>query len=169
MKSEHHRAVTKLWGEQKGLNTKIHITVDLFGMPVRIIVTDGTVADCSKAGELIDGIDADYLLADIGYDTEYVNNLAEDIIHDIENEHEERLKNGYKQKMLLNRNVSIGILKDELIHAILESDTEKQSAMMQSIYGELSRNVVPIRPDRHYERNKSNLRAKYSNTHKRSF
>ena len=41
-------------------------------MPVRVIVTDGTVADCSKACELIDGIDADYLLADRGYDTDVV-------------------------------------------------------------------------------------------------
>lgn len=41
-------------------------------MPVRVIATDGTVADCSKAGELIDGVDADYLLADRGYDTDAV-------------------------------------------------------------------------------------------------
>lgn len=118
--------------------------------------------------ENFSGVKARILEQDI-YSTIYVNNLAEDIIHDVENEHEERLNNGYKHKMMLNRNVSIGILKDELIHAIFESDPEKQAAMMQSIYDELSRNVVPIRPDRHYERNKSNLRAKYSNTHKRSF
>ena len=41
-------------------------------MPVRVIATDGTVADCSKAGDLIDGVDADYLLADRGYDTDAV-------------------------------------------------------------------------------------------------
>ena len=41
-------------------------------MPVRVIITDGTVADCSKAVELIEGIDADYLLADRGYDTDAV-------------------------------------------------------------------------------------------------
>ena len=41
-------------------------------MPIRVIVTDGTVADCSMAGELIDGVDADYLLADRGYDTDAV-------------------------------------------------------------------------------------------------
>ncbi len=41
-------------------------------MPVRVIVTDGTVADCSKAGELIERIDSDYLLADRGYDTDDV-------------------------------------------------------------------------------------------------
>ena len=41
-------------------------------MPVRVIVTDGTVADCSMANELIEGIDAKYLLADRGYDTDNV-------------------------------------------------------------------------------------------------
>ena len=41
-------------------------------MPVRIIITDGTVADCSMADELIEGFDADYLLADRGYDTDRV-------------------------------------------------------------------------------------------------
>ncbi|WP_458462857.1 IS4 family transposase, partial [Paenibacillus sp.] len=118
--------------------------------------------------ENFSGVKARILEQDI-YSTIYVNNLAEDIIHDVEKENEERLKSGYKHKMMLNRNVCIGILKDELIHAIIEADQDKQAAMMQSIYDELSRNVVPIRPDRHYERNKSNLHAKYSNTHKRSF
>ncbi len=47
-------------------------------MPVRVVVTDGTVADCSMAGELIEGIDADYLLADRGYDTDNVLEHAEE-------------------------------------------------------------------------------------------
>jgi transposase len=38
-------------------------------MPVRVIVTAGTVADCKQAIALIDGTFADYLLADRGYDT----------------------------------------------------------------------------------------------------
>ena len=38
-------------------------------MPVRIIVTSGTTADCSQAVALIDGINAQYLLADRGYDS----------------------------------------------------------------------------------------------------
>ena len=47
-------------------------------MPVRAIITDGTVADCSKAGELIEGIDADCLLADRGYDTDTVIEQAKE-------------------------------------------------------------------------------------------
>ena len=38
-------------------------------MPVRMVVTAGTVADCTPAEELIEGIEAEYLLADRGYDT----------------------------------------------------------------------------------------------------
>ena len=41
-------------------------------MPVRVIITEGTVADCSKAGDLIADIEADYLLADRGYDTDAI-------------------------------------------------------------------------------------------------
>src|SRR5215469_9447948 len=38
-------------------------------MPVRISVTSGTVHDCRQAIPLIDGIDAEWLLADKGYDS----------------------------------------------------------------------------------------------------
>ena len=38
-------------------------------MPVRILVTAGTTADCSRALALIDGFTAECLLADRGYDT----------------------------------------------------------------------------------------------------
>lgn len=51
-------AVIKPWQRQKGLNAKIHLAVDAHGMPVRIIVTEGTRADCKEAIHLIKGIDA---------------------------------------------------------------------------------------------------------------
>ena len=38
-------------------------------MPVRMLLTAGTVADCTPALALIDGLPAEYLLADKGYDT----------------------------------------------------------------------------------------------------
>ena len=38
-------------------------------MPVRLAVTEGTVADCSQALPLIEGIAAECLLADKAYDT----------------------------------------------------------------------------------------------------
>ena len=55
---------------KRGLNTKIHLAVDAHGMPVRILVTEGTRADCKEAVHLIEGISAEALLADRGYDTD---------------------------------------------------------------------------------------------------
>lgn len=46
-------------------------------MPIRIKVTQGTTADCCEAGFLIEGIDAEYLLADRGYDTNSIIEQAE--------------------------------------------------------------------------------------------
>jgi transposase len=45
-------------------------------MPCRIFITAGTTADCTQAGTLIEGIDAEHLLADKGYDTDEIVNMA---------------------------------------------------------------------------------------------
>ena len=63
---------------KRGLNTKIHLAVDAHGMPVRILITEGTRADCSQAEHLIEGIDAEYLLADKGYDSEKIIEKAKE-------------------------------------------------------------------------------------------
>ena len=62
---------------KRGLNTKIHLAVDAHGMPVRVIITAGTTADCSEAGNLIEGIKANDLIADRGYDTNAILAQAE--------------------------------------------------------------------------------------------
>ena len=41
-------------------------------MPVRLLATAGTVAHCTQAEALIDGIPAEHLPADRGYDTNLV-------------------------------------------------------------------------------------------------
>jgi len=45
------------------------MAIDSHGMPVRLAVTEGTAADSSQALPLIEGIEAEYLLADKAYDT----------------------------------------------------------------------------------------------------
>ena len=45
-------------------------------MPLRAIITQGTAADCTQAIALIDGFEAKYLLADRGYDTDAIIELA---------------------------------------------------------------------------------------------
>jgi transposase len=45
-------------------------------MPIRVIVTAGSVADCTQAGKLIEGFGADHLIADKGYDTNAILEMA---------------------------------------------------------------------------------------------
>jgi len=45
-------------------------------MPVRAIITQGTSADCKQAIALIDGIEAENLLADRGYDANEILEAA---------------------------------------------------------------------------------------------
>jgi transposase len=52
------------------------MAVDETGMPLRTIVTEGTVSDITKAKELTEGIKTKYLIADKGYDS---NEFIEDI------------------------------------------------------------------------------------------
>ena len=50
--------------------------MDALGNPLRILITEGTSADCTKAQELIQGFSATYLLADRGYDSDSIIDLA---------------------------------------------------------------------------------------------
>ncbi len=62
----------RTWAAQKGANSKIHLAVDAHGVPVRMVITAGPAADCSQASTLTEGIDAKYLLADKGHDTDAI-------------------------------------------------------------------------------------------------
>ena len=103
------------------------------------------------------------------YSTIYVSNIAEDIARDIEQEQADHLRNDYKHRMAVNRSLCIGLLKNDLIYILLEKDRQRQTELFQQIYDEISKNIVPVRPDRHYKRTKGQLASKYSNTHKRCY
>ena len=77
-------------------------------MPVRMSITSGTVADCKEACKLIDGFDAEYVLADKGYDSnaivEYIEeNEMEAVIPPRKNRKEQREydKHLYKHRHLV--------------------------------------------------------------------
>ena len=103
------------------------------------------------------------------FSTIYVSNIAEDIARDIEHEQVDHLKNDFKHRMAVNRTLCIGLLKSDLIYILLEKDPKKQDELFQNLYNEISENIVPVRPDRHYNRTKGQLAGNYSNTHKRCF
>ena len=63
--------------DKRGLNTKLHLAVDANGMPIRAIVTEGTTADCVQAGALMENIPAQGIIADRGYDSDAIVEVAE--------------------------------------------------------------------------------------------
>lgn len=48
------------------------MAVDALGLPLRVLITEGSTADCTQASKLIEGLSADYLLADRGYDSDAI-------------------------------------------------------------------------------------------------
>lgn len=54
------------------MSTKIHATCDSHGNPIRFLLSPGQTSDYSKAVDLLDGFVADAVLADKGYDADYV-------------------------------------------------------------------------------------------------
>lgn len=52
------------------MTSKIHAVVDALGNPVRWLLTGGEVADITQAQPLLDGLKADAVLADKGYDAD---------------------------------------------------------------------------------------------------
>ena len=52
-----------------GLTTKIHDAADALGNPLRFILTAGQVSEYGQANALVEGLSADFILADKGYDS----------------------------------------------------------------------------------------------------
>lgn len=55
-----------------GFSTKIHASVDALGNPTRFILTGGEQSDYKQALNLLEGQAAESVLADKGYDSDYI-------------------------------------------------------------------------------------------------
>jgi putative transposase len=54
------------------LSTKIHAGTDALGLPVRLIAGPGQQNDAARGDDLIDGLKAQAVLADKGYDSDHL-------------------------------------------------------------------------------------------------
>ena len=76
----------------------------------------------------------------------------------IQEKHEEKeLKHPYKT----NVNIMVSELKDELIIIMMEKNEKKRKRRYNELLREIARNVIPIRPERHNERNFKTTRDRY--------
>jgi transposase len=75
-KDQHDHGLGRSCG---GFTTKIHAVCDALGNPLDFIVTAGEQADCTQAVDLIAHFQADFVLADKGYDADYIVQAIESI------------------------------------------------------------------------------------------
>jgi transposase len=52
------------------LGTKIHVGVSGLGLPVTVVLTAGQAADGTQAGALLEGVAAEVVIGDKGYDSD---------------------------------------------------------------------------------------------------
>ena len=103
------------------------------------------------------------------YATVYLCNVIHDILLDAKLEFNIKNHQKYKYRMEINKNIAIGIMKEELIRFILEEDKGRKKEIFDEIIVEISKNILPVRNGRHYVRTKGQLSGTYSNVNKRSF
>jgi hypothetical protein len=97
----------------------------------------------------------------------YLCNLVQDMIADAQAILDS--KPSGKHKMAINRAYAVGVMKDELIKALLEPDEGRKEYLFMQMVDDIQRHVLPVRPGRHFPRHKGNFAGKYSNTHKRCY
>jgi transposase len=61
-----------------GFSSKLHAACDALGNPVRFFVTAGQRSDYIKALDLVEGREMEALIADKGYDADYMVKAAKD-------------------------------------------------------------------------------------------
>ncbi|MEX2012861.1 MAG: IS4 family transposase, partial [Candidatus Levyibacteriota bacterium] len=103
------------------------------------------------------------------YATIYLSNIMNDIMLEAQLELEQEEGHSGKYVMAINKNIAMGIMKEDLIHFILEKSDQRRKALMVAIVNEIKSNLLPIRKGRHYPRTKGVLAGKYSNSRKKSY
>jgi transposase len=64
------QAAQALGRSRGGFSTKIHVSVDALGNPLRYLLTGGQRHDITQAEDLITGFECEYLIADKSYDAD---------------------------------------------------------------------------------------------------
>ena len=99
------------------------------------------------------------------YSQIYVANILQSFINDAEKEIEQ---SKYKNKMKINCNMAIGILKNSFIYIVLEKNSTKRNKMIDNLEKAIEEHLVPIKDGRKNPRN-SNPRNKHNLNQRRSF
>lgn len=99
----------------------------------------------------------------------YICNLIHDIAHVTQSELEAQDTSNNKYKMKINKNLAIGILKEDILHILITDNIEVRKKLFNKIYEDIKRNLIPIRKGRSYKREKKYTSYKNPINMKRSY
>lgn len=87
------------------------------------------------------------------YSTMLVFNTLQALVNELEEEIDQEK---YKHKMKVNFNMALGFTKKYLILILIAENAEERKKLSDILFKKILENIVPIRPNRSYRRNKSN-------------
>lgn len=93
------------------------------------------------------------------YSQMMVYNILQSICNDLETQINQEK---FKHSMKINFNMAIGFLKRFFLRILIEEDEEKKKKLSKELFDNILRNLVPIRKERSYPRNKN---KKFTNKH----
>lgn len=70
-------------------------------------------------------------------------------------------KEGRKYEYKVNMNILVGKMTKTLIRSLLEDDSHKRQMLFDKAMESITKNLVPIRPDRHFSRKEPSRKKKY--------
>ncbi|BAU26919.1 DDE family transposase [Aneurinibacillus soli] len=104
------------------------------------------------------------------YATVFLSNIASIFEQEAEAELQEKNKGKTLkyEEYRINKNILIGKLRNRLIHMILEEDARKKDILYERFLKELQRNIVPVRKNRAFKRDKQSRANRYAKSKRRS-
>ena len=90
-----------------GLSTKIHMSVDAAGQPMRFILTGGQASDAPQAIPLLSGIRTTHVIADKGYDSDGIVSFVQEqgAVAVIPPKSNRKVKREYDRRIYKERNL----------------------------------------------------------------
>lgn len=99
----------------------------------------------------------------------YSQMLVFNMLQSIQNEVTDKIEQKkYKHKMKININMAVGYIKRYLVIIMLEKDLDKRTLLYNELENKILKNIVPIRENRKFDRNK-NVKNKHHINKRKSF
>jgi len=101
------------------------------------------------------------------FTTMFMSNLTAAVWWEAKEE-ADKLREGKSNKFeyIPNMNHAIGVMRDRLVRVLISSDPETRSDQLLKIIRSVTRNVIPVRPDRSCPRNSSPRKSKFHHNRK---